>query len=161
MLVGAATREVKEERERVAEDAACAVQAAVRRGVVAGGGAVEITAARDLRSVREAARGMASYGVDCVVQALKRPLAQIVTNAGFNPLEKVEDVVAAQAERASTSLGIDCDTGEVADMYELGVVDPVQVKLHALSAAAEVAEAILRINTIIRKRQDDGTAIRG
>ena len=35
-------------------------------------------------------------------------------------------------------------------MIEIGVVDPAKVKLHALKAAVEIAEAILRINTIIK-----------
>ena len=157
ILVGAATREVKEERERIAEDAAAAVQAVVLGGTVPGGGSVEIAAAREVSALREGVKGMASYGVECVAQALKRPLSQIVTNAGFNPLEKVEDVIAAQAERGSISLAINCDTGDVADMSELGVVDPAPVKVYALKAAAEVAEAFLRINTIVRKR-DDGAA---
>ena len=43
---------------------------------------------------------MAAYGVECVVEALKRPMAQIVANAGFNPLEKMGDVIAAQTETA-------------------------------------------------------------
>jgi len=155
ILVGAATREVKEERERIAEDAASAVQAAVLGGVVPGGGAVEIAASREVSALRESVRGMASYGVDCVAQALKRPLAQIIANAGFNPLEKVEDVIAAQAERKMPFLAASCDTGEVADMYEVGVVDPTRVKTHALRAAAEVAEAVLRINIVIKKRDED------
>ncbi|MBN2561745.1 MAG: TCP-1/cpn60 chaperonin family protein, partial [Phycisphaerae bacterium] len=156
ILVGAATREVKEERERIAEDAAAAVQAVVRGGVVPGGGAIELAVARDLAAVRDSARGMASYGVDCVIQALKKPLAQIAANAGFNPLEKVEDAISAQAERKSAALGIDCDAGEVADMYELGVVDPVLVKTYALRAAHEIAEAVIKINVIIRKRDGAG-----
>ena len=93
-----------------------------------------------------------SYGVDAVAEALKRPLGQIVTNAGFNPLEKVEDVVAAQTSEAKNTLAVNCDTGEIADMIEIGVVDPAKVKLYALRAAAEIAEAILRINTIIKCR---------
>ena len=156
ILVGASTQEVKDERERIAEDAAAAVQAALKGGVVAGGGAVEIAAAREVRQLRESVRGMAAYGVDCVAEALRRPLMQMVANAGFNPLEKVEDVIAAQAH-GNGALAVDCDTGEIADMLELGVVDPLTVKLHALRAAAEVAEAVLRINTIIRKR-DNGAA---
>jgi len=156
IVVGAATREVKEERERIAEDAASAVQAVILCGVVPGGGAIEIAAAREVSALRESVKGMASYGVDCVAQALKKPLAQIVANAGFNPLEKVEDVIAAQAERKSSSLAVNCDTGEIADMYDLGVVDPARVKTYAIRAAAEVAEAVLRINTIIKKRDDDG-----
>jgi chaperonin GroEL (HSP60 family) len=157
ILVGAATREVKEERERIAEDAASAAQAVIRGGVVPGGGSIEVTASREVSAMRESVKGMASYGVDCVAQALKKILAQIVANAGFNPLEKVEDVIAAQAERKAASLAVNCDTGEVADMFELGVVDPALVKLYALKAAAEVAEAVLRINTIIKGRDGDSS----
>lgn len=156
ILVGAATEEVVGERERIAKDAASAAQAAVRGGYLPGGGAIELAAARDVEQVREKVKGMAAYGLDCVSAALRKPLAQIVANAGFNPLEKVEDVVAAQAERQSDSLAVNCDTGELADMLELGVIDPTRVKLHAIKAAGEIAEAILRIDTIIKKREEGG-----
>ncbi|MEI6500046.1 MAG: TCP-1/cpn60 chaperonin family protein, partial [Armatimonadota bacterium] len=105
---------------------------------------------------RSKAVGMAAYGVDCVVEALKRPLAQIIANAGFNPLEKVEQVISGCGPGCSVAL--DCDTGEVADMFELGVVDAAPVKLHALQAAGEIACAILRINTIIRKKDEVATS---
>jgi len=154
VLVGAATAEVVGERERIARDAAASVQAAVKGGAVAGGGSLELAAAREVKKVRESTRGMAAYGVDCVVEALKRPMAQIVANAGFNPLEKLGDVGAMQAETGSYSLAVDCDTGQVADMYELGIIDPAPVKAYALKAAGEVAEAILRIDTIIKKREE-------
>jgi chaperonin GroEL (HSP60 family) len=157
VLVGASTPEVRDERERIAKDAAAAVQAAISGGVVPGGGAVEISAMRAVQELRESVRGMAAYGVDAVAEALKKPLTQIVANAGFNPLEKVEDVVAAQTKDRKGSLAIDCDSGEIADMLEMGVVDPSPVKLYALKAAAEVAEAILRINVIIRKKDESGT----
>jgi chaperonin GroEL (HSP60 family) len=154
ILVGAATGEVKDETARIARDAAWAVQCALADGVLPGGGAIEIWTAGQIADLRESVKGMAAYGVDCLVEALKRPLAQIVANAGFNPLEKVEDVIAAQADQGSDALALNCDTGEVADMVALGVVDPTRVKIHALRAAAEIAEAILRINTIIRKREE-------
>jgi chaperonin GroEL (HSP60 family) len=154
ILVGAATQEVVGERQRIARDAASSVQAAVRGGYVAGGGAVEVAIARAIEKSRGNLKGMSAYGLDCVVNALKRPLAQIVENAGYNPLEKVEDIVAAQNDKKSDSLGIDCDTGEVCDMVKLGVIDPAPVKLHALKAAGEVATAILRIDTIIRKKDE-------
>lgn len=154
VVVGAATAEVVGERERIARDAASAVQAAVRGGIVPGGGAIELAASRQVEKMRARFKGMAAYGVDCVVEALRRPLAQIVANAGFNPLEKMGDVLSAQAELDSDSLAIDCDSGQVADMLSLGVLDPAPVKLHALRAAGEIAGAILRIDTIIKKRED-------
>lgn len=154
ILVGAATEEVVGERERIAKDAAASVQAAVKGGVVPGGGAAELALAREVEQVREHVRGMAVYGVDCVVEALKRPFTQIVANAGFNPLEKIGDVIAAQLREGRESLALDCDGGDVADMFDLGVVDPALVKLHALRAAGEIAEAILRIDTIIKKKEE-------
>jgi chaperonin GroEL (HSP60 family) len=156
VLVGAATREVVGERKRIAEDAASSTQAAVRGGYVPGGGSIELAASRDVERARETIKGMAAYGVDCVSAALRKPLAQIVQNAGFNPLEKVEDVIAAQAEQGKDSLAINCDTGDLVDMLQLGVVDPTLVKVHALRAAGEIAEAILRIDTIIKMKDEDG-----
>ena len=154
VVVGASTREVRDERERIARDAAGAVQAAVRSGVVPGGGAIEVAAARHVQTVRESVKGLSAYGVEIVAAALKKPLAQIVANAGFNPLEKVEEVMLAQAQTGKWMLAVDCDSGAVADMFELGVIDPTGVKLYAIRAAAELAEAILRINTVIRKRDE-------
>ncbi|MGE5580631.1 MAG: TCP-1/cpn60 chaperonin family protein [Bacillota bacterium] len=156
ILVGASTQEVRGERERICTDAASSVQAAVKGGVVAGGGAIELSCAREVEKMRLSQKGMQAYGLSCVVEALKRPLAQIVANAGFNPLEKVGDAVSRQTETGNHNLGIDCDSGEVADMMELGVLDPAPVKLHALKAALEIACAILRIDTIIKKKDDGG-----
>jgi chaperonin GroEL (HSP60 family) len=154
VMVGAATEEIVGERERIARDAASSLQAAVLYGMVPGGGAIEIAMSRELEKERNKTKGMAAYGIDCVISALKRPLAQIVYNSGHNPLEKVEEVMYTQTEKGIASIGINCDNGELADMMELGVLDPARVKSYALKAAGEVSEAILRINTIIKKRDD-------
>ncbi|MDB4896228.1 MAG: GroL [Firmicutes bacterium] len=154
VLVGAVTAEVVAERERIARDAAASVQAAIREGVVPGGGAIELHAARMVEQYGATVKGMAAYGVQCVADALRRPLWQIVANAGYNPLEKVGDVLVAQGEGGSSGIAVDCDTGELADMWLLGVVDPALVKRYALRTAGEIAEAILRIDTIIRMKGD-------
>ncbi len=158
ILVGASTEEVRRERERICADAASAVQAAIRGGVVSGGGAIEIAAALEVERMKASQKGMQAYGLNCVVEALKRPLSQIVANAGFNPLEKVGDVIAHQTETGNTDLAVDCDTGDVVDMVKLGVLDPVPVKTYALNAALEIACAILRIDTIIKKKDDTDTS---
>ncbi|MGI6643331.1 MAG: TCP-1/cpn60 chaperonin family protein [Bacillota bacterium] len=154
ILVGATTEEIRGERERICTDAASSVQAALRGGVVAGGGSIELAASIEVDKMKAGHKGMHAYGIQCVVEALKRPLAQIVSNAGFNPLEKVGDVMARQVEDGKDSLALDCDTGEIADMLELGIIDPAPVKEHALKAALEIATAILRIDTIIKKKDE-------
>lgn len=156
VLVGAATEEVVGERKRIAADAASGVQAAIRGGFVSGGGSVELAAAAAVADLRDTVRGMAAYGMDCVVGALKRPLSQIVKNAGYNPLEKVEEAMRAQAARKLSTIGVDCDSGKVIDMAAAGIVDPAFVKYHAIKAGGEVAVSILRIDKIIRKQTERG-----
>lgn len=155
ILVGAATEEVVGERERICKDAAAAVQAALRGGFIPGGGATELALARDVEKYRDTVQGMEGFGISAVAEALQRPMAQVVANAGFNPLEKVEEVKALQWKRRSDSLGIDCDRGSVVDMIEMGVVDSLLVKYHALQAASEVSTAILRIHTVVRMRDEE------
>ncbi len=153
-LVGAPTAEVVEEKERIAGDALSSVQAAIRGGVIPGGGVVELAVSRKLTEFRNSIMGMSAHGVDCVIEALKMPISQIIQNAGFNPLEKVEEVASSQVTRQNDNLGLDCETGEVTDMLQMKIIDPTLVKLHALKAAGEVGRAILRINTIIKMKDE-------
>jgi chaperonin GroEL (HSP60 family) len=155
VIIGAATEEVIDEKERIARDAASAVQAALQKGVVPGGGAIEIWVAKQLEELAQDLKGMTSYGVLCVKEALFRPFACIAANAGFNPLEKMGDVVAEQKQKGSDSIAIDCERGTLIDALEMGIVDPTLVKIHAVKAAGEVAIAILRINTIIKMKDGE------
>lgn len=155
VLVGASTREVVGERARIAQDAAAAVQAAIRGGYLPGGGSVEVAIAHELERYREMVTGLEAFGVEAVAHALRKPLAQMAQNAGFNPLEKVEAVKSAQLAERSDRHGIDCDTGQVADCLAGGIVDPTPVKVHALRAAGEVAAAVLRIHTVIKMKSDE------
>ena len=68
-------------------------------------------------------------------------MRQILTNAGFNGLEKI---MAAKA--SSDGFGIDIDSGETVDMWKKGVLDPLLVKTMALQAAGEIAKSVLRID---------------
>lgn len=154
ILVGASTGEVAGERERIAKDAASSLQAAVRGGYVSGGGSMELAASRVLEDERRKAKGLEAFGVAAVQEALLKPLAQMVQNAGFNPLEKVEEVKSKQAETGLHSFGVDMETGAIVNILELGILDPAPVKIHALKAAGEVSEAILRIHTVIRMKRE-------
>lgn len=156
VLVGASTREVVGERARIAQDAAAAVQAAIRGGYLPGGGSVEVAIAHELERYRESVTGLEAFGVEAVAHALRKPLAQMAQNAGFNPLEKVEAVKSVQLAERSDRHGIDCDTGQVTDCLTNGIIDPTPVKVHALRAAGEVAAAVLRIHTVIKMKSDDG-----
>ena len=148
LLIGAYSKEITEEKERIIKDAAGAVQAAWCGGVVPGGGSVELGIARLLNE--KMPLDLNRYGYTCVVEALKRPIAQICSNAGFDIMDKLTQVLVAQEKTGSLGIGVNCETGKVEDLLQNGVCDPYLVKYHALQSAGEVTEGILRINTIVK-----------
>ena len=151
ICLGASTTDVVEEKERIAKDAASAVQAAINEGFVPGGGTSELLIARTLNEQIQQKSGLHVYGVKCLIEALKRPLAQIAANASLNPLEKLEEIW----HSSLAAPGLDCDSGQVIDVVKAGILDPLLVKKYALYSAVEVAEAILRINTVIKMKQSE------
>ena len=91
VIVGASTSEVVGEAARIACDAASALQAAVSGGVLPGGGTSELAVSYDLERIRETQKGMEAFGMEAVSAALRKPMSQILLNAGYNPLEKMEE----------------------------------------------------------------------
>jgi archaeal chaperonin len=139
MIVSGTTKETSLERWRAAIDGVNAAEAALNKGVVAGGGAAELHLIEKVKSLR--LKGLEQVGLEVVTSALESIMRQILTNAGFNGLEKV---MAAKA--SSDDFGIDIDTGETVDMWKKGVLDPLLVKTMALEAAGEIAKSVLRID---------------
>ncbi|MDX1918834.1 MAG: TCP-1/cpn60 chaperonin family protein [Candidatus Caenarcaniphilales bacterium] len=158
LVIGAATEEAALEKERIASDIASAIQAALRGGVVSGGGALELGLIPSLEKLKlelNDSQSLTSFGIDCLIESLKKPLTQISSNLGFNALEKLSQVIAAQSAQGDLSLGIDADTGTIASMDKLGIYDAALVKSQALKTACEVAIQILKVNLVIRSRQID------
>jgi chaperonin GroEL (HSP60 family) len=62
--------------------------------------------------------------------------------------------VKEQQMKSGYSMGLNFNNGECEDMLEIGVVDPALVKTHAIKIAGEVSEAILRIHTVLRRRNN-------
>ena len=139
MIVTGTTKETSLERWRATIDGVNAAEAALNKGIVAGGGAAELHAIEKIKNLR--LKGLEQVGLEVVTSALESIMRQILTNAGFNGLEKV---MAAKA--SPNGFGIDIDSGDVVDMWSKGVVDPVLVKTMALEAAGEISKSVLRID---------------
>jgi chaperonin GroEL (HSP60 family) len=139
VMVSGTTKETSLERWRAAIDGINAAEAALNKGVVAGGGAEELHVIEKVKNLR--LKGLEQVGIDVVISALESIMRQILTNAGFNGLEKV---MAAKA--SPNGFGIDIDSGDTIDMWKHGVLDPLLVKTMALEAAGEIAKAVLRID---------------
>ena len=130
---GASEAEIAARSER-ARSAARAARAALANGVVAGGGAALLHAARalDRAAGNRHARRVLTAG-------LAAPLRQIADNAGHDG----KAIAARLVESGDPDLGFDAVAGGIRDMTEAGIGDPLDVTAAALRHAASVAGMIL------------------
>ena len=133
---GPSEAEMSERKDRV-EDALCATRASLEEGVVVGGGAALIKAS-NLIDISDLT-GDEEIGANIVLRAVKAPLEQIATNAGFNG-----GMISSQLEaKALPTIGFDAATGNFVDMFQAGIIDPAKVERVALQNAASVASLLL------------------
>jgi chaperonin GroEL len=140
--VGAATEiEMKEKKMRI-EDALNATKAAVQGGIVAGGGAALLHAAKVLEDFEGGVDE--KVGAQLVREILTIPVWQIAENAGKNG----EEIVAGVRGQAET-FGYDVLTDTYVDMFEAGIVDPRIVTESALQNAVSVAGTVLTTGVVV------------
>ena len=121
--------ELNEKKDRV-EDAICATKAAIKEGVVAGGGVALINAIRSIKPK--------SSSEELVIEALYYPCKTIMKNAGleYEPINKKD-------------FGVNVETGKTVNMFKAGIIDTVLVTKSALKNAASVASTILSTNCVM------------
>ena len=141
---GATETEVHEKKFRV-EDALSATRSAVEEGVVPGGGVAYIRVQGSLeRAADEMDNPEEAVGVRILQRALESPLRRLVSNAGLEAAVIVDDV-----RNAAANTGYDVARGELGDMYELGILDPVKVARAALENAVSVAALMLTTESLV------------
>ena len=129
--VGANSKvELKEKRDRV-EDAIYATKAALKEGIVPGGGVALLNASQNLTAD--------AVGEKILMEAIRAPFDTILENAG---LEQV-------GPRPSKGLGVDVVTGKAVNMIESGIIDPVLVTKSALKNAVSVVSTIISADCVI------------
>ena len=146
--IGAATEiEMKARKARV-EDALHATRAAVAEGVVAGGGVALMRATSALDSISFGDER--DHGITVLRKACSAPLRQIADNAGAEGAVIVETVAAA-----SGNFGFDAGSGELADMMDVGILDPTKVVRIALINAASVGSMLLTTECAVVEADED------
>ena len=147
--VGALTEvEMKEKKLRI-EDALNATKAAVKEGVVAGGG-VALLRAFKLRPDSEVKNESVAIGYGIVYNALKAPITQILINAGVDSAEVIKNI----EEENSDTYGYDALEDEFVDMIETGIIDPVKVTKSALLNATSISSMLLTTEAAIVKKPE-------
>ena len=129
--VGADSKvELKEKRDRV-EDAIYATKAALKEGIVPGGGVALLNASQNLTAD--------AVGEEILMNSIRSPFDTILENAG---LEQI-------GPRPSKGLGVDVVTGKEVDMIKSGIIDPVLVTKSALKNAVSVVSTIISADCVI------------
>ena len=141
--VGGATDLERETSRALVEDAVRATRAALAEGIVAGGGTVYLGA----RACLEGARPRAGDdGARILHAALAAPSRVLLENAGLEPA-----AILPALERQPYGQGYDVSRERFVDMFDAGIVDPVQVTRVALRNAVSVAVGLLTTETAIAR----------
>jgi thermosome len=149
ILIRGGTEHIVAEVERAMEDAVKGLASALELSkVVAGGGAVEIELARELKRFAEGFKGREQLAINAFAEAIEIIPRSLAENAGLDPIDNLAALRAAH-DRKEVTAGLEVFSGKVVDMVKEGVIEPLKIKLQAIKSAAEAAEMILRIDDMI------------
>lgn len=138
-----------DELHRSLTDATDAIGEAVDDGfVLAGGGGTEVELAQRLRSRAPEVTDRRQLVLETFARALEAIPRELTRNAGMDPIEAMIELRNEHAE-GNQYVGVEPTEQTVADMRELGVVEPVSVKARAIDLATEVAAIIARADGMI------------
>ncbi len=149
LILRGSTDHVLDEIERAVKDGLGDVSAAIRDGrVVSGGGAVEMELARRLRAFSKTLGGREQLAVEEFAGALESIPEALAENAGLDPITIMAELK-QRHESGNVRDGLNLFSNRIEDCLSAGIVEPLRVKLQAVSSASEVATMILRIDDVL------------
>ncbi|MEM4568030.1 MAG: thermosome subunit beta, partial [Sulfolobales archaeon] len=141
---------VVDEAERSFRDALCVVADVIKMPLITyGGGAFEMEVASYIRDLATKVGGKEQLAVEAFARSLEGIVIALIENAGLDPVDYVMKLRASHKKEDGYKYGVNVFTGEIADMSQLGVIEPLAVKVNALKAGTEAAAMILRIDDVI------------
>jgi len=162
ILLRGASKDVLNEVERNLQDAMQVTRnVMLDPRLVPGGGAAEMALAYALAEKAKSVTGVTQAPYRAIAQALEVIPRTLAQNCGATV---IRTLTALRAKHATGGItwGINGETGELADMKELKIWDPLSVKLQVLKTAVETAILLLRIDDIVsgskKKSGDAGGA---
>lgn len=143
---GSSEVEVKEKKDRI-DDALNATRAAVKEGVVAGGGVALLYASKVLDNLKPQNEDQKA-GINIIRKAIQAPIRQIAENAGVDGAV----IVGKLLESKDTNFGYNAQKGEYTDMIKAGIVDPTKVVRTALQDAASVGGLLITTEAMVTEK---------
>ena len=156
LLLRAGSQRVVDEVERSIHDSLMVVIDVMEHpSIVAGGGAPETFAATKIRSWAKSLEGREQLAVEKFADALEAIPLALAENAGMDPIDTLTNLRSKQI-KGEKWVGIDVMKAKVGNMQSSDIIEPLIVKQQIVSAAAEAACMILRIDDVIATAKSAG-----
>jgi len=150
ILLRAGLERMVDEAERAMTDALSVVSDVVENNkIVAGGGAIEVEIAKDLRNYATKVGGREQLAVEAFANAVEIIPRTLAENAGLEAVDVIVDLRSAHEKQDGQFKGLNVFTGKIENTKDRGTVEPAIVKEQAVKSAAESAAMILRIDDVI------------
>ena len=157
ILIRAGLERMVDEAERAITDALSVVSDVTENNkIVAGGGAIEIEVAKELRKYANKIGGREQLAIEAFADAMEVIPRALTENAGFEPIDVLIELRTAHDKEDGKYKGLNVFTGKVQNSLENGVVEPIVVKTQAIKSAVESASMILRIDDVITSKAPKG-----
>jgi chaperonin GroEL (HSP60 family) len=157
ILIRAGLERMVDEAERVIVDALSVVSDVTENNkIVAGGGAIEIEVAKELRSYSTKVGGRQQLAIEAFADAVEVIPRTLAENGGLEPIDILIELRQIHDKADGKYIGLNVFTGQLQDSIENGVVEPIVVKEQAIKSAAESAAVILRVDDVITAKSPRG-----
>jgi len=156
LLLRAGSQRVVDEVERSIHDSLMVVRDVMELpSIVAGGGSPETFAATKIRNWAKSLEGREQLAVEKFADALEAIPLALAENAGMDPIDTLTNLRSKQI-KGDKWIGIDVMKAKVGNMKTSDIIEPLVVKQQIVSAAAEAACMILRIDDVIATAKSAG-----
>eukprot|EP00745_Piridium_sociabile_P011321 TRINITY_DN18083_c0_g1_i1.p1 TRINITY_DN18083_c0_g1~~TRINITY_DN18083_c0_g1_i1.p1 ORF type:complete len:572 (+),score=177.97 TRINITY_DN18083_c0_g1_i1:220-1716(+) len=150
ILLRGASKDILAEVERNLQDAMnVARNIMIDPYLCPGGGASEMAVAQALNEKAKSITGVHQWPYRAISLALEVIPRTLIQNCGGNPIRILTALRAKHAQGQKTTWGIDGQNGNIVDMSEFGIWEPLSVKMQVYKTAIETAILLLRIDDIV------------
>jgi len=150
VVLRGATRQILDEAERSLHDALCVLTQTVKETrTVFGGGCSEMLMSNAIQEEALRTPGKEAVAMESFATALRVLPTTIADNAGYDSSDLVARL-RAEHKLGNSTMGLDMDAGQVADVKALGITESYKVKSQVVVSASEAAEMILRVDSILK-----------
>ncbi|XP_078526386.1 T-complex protein 1 subunit gamma [Lissotriton helveticus] len=157
ILLRGASKEILAEVERNLQDAMQVCRnVLIDPNLLPGGGATEMAVAHILTEKSKVMTGVEQWPYRAVSQGLEVIPRTLIQNCGASTIRVLTSLRAKHTQEGSQSWGVNGETGALTDMKELGIWEPLAVKLQIYKTAVETAILLLRIDDIVSGHKKKG-----